>query len=421
MSDGLLAQVRKGVLVVLCSDLIARLISYGLMPVYLHLMDKPQVGMFTYVYGLVLQVPAFVLLGLPVAHARLAGEFAAKGEGPILSGSILTLCMIPTCIVALATLLWPGILIPVISDPLARQAAEGLIPLGILSVAASTLFTSHLVNTKQFGMASWFAVIRAVVGNGMALAVLTAGSAYPAADRRAAAWSADILVFLAFLSPYLRRCSLLAWSRAPWRRMFSLSLPVWINGVICIPLANMDRITLESSVSHDRLAEYTVACSLAQLVAAAFSVFFTVWFPAVLADSAPELIARRTRRSLVMVVPALIGCSVGVYLLAWFLIVVDLVPRTYAPALELLPPILLAQVLLSAVHLLSIPLYAAERTWIVPAINLLPTLIFVVLCWMVIPSTGTIGAAWLQTAGAAMVVAGYAVAVARLPRTPPAT
>lgn len=417
-APGLLQRVRRDLLIVAGSDLVARVISYALLPVYLHLMDKPQVGLFTYVYGLVLQLPAFALMGLPVAHARLAGEYGGRGEGPVLSGSILTLCLIPTSLIALAILCWPGLLAPVISDPLARQAAEGLIPLGIVSITTSALLTSHLVNTKRFGTASLFALARALVGNGMALAVLTAGSHEQAADRLAAAWGADLLVFLVFLRPYLRQCALRAWSRTPWRRMFSIGLPVWLNGLLGIPLATMDRIALEASVSQARLAEYTVACSLAQLVTAAFTLFFTVWFPAVLADPAPALIARRTRRSLVLVLPALAAAAAGVQLLAWLLLSWNLLPRIYEPILGLLPPLLLAQVVHGAIHLISVPLIAAERTWVIPLANLLPAACFIALCWRIIPATGALGAAWLQVATALLLLACYAVAVWRLPIRP---
>jgi len=398
-------------MLLMAGDMSARLISYALMPVFLHLMEKEQVGTFSYVFGLFQQVPMFCLLGMNVVQARLAGELSLAGRGPVLSGGILVAGFVPAAAIAVVFLLFPGLSGLFISDAAAAQSVQALIPLGIISGVVTTLLASQLVNNGHFAMASGFVFVRALMGNGLSLAVLCAGTSEQASGRLAAAWSAEALVFLLFLPVYMRQCSFASLVLVPWRRMFLIGIPVWVSTVAGIPLVNMDRIALESSVTHAELADYILACSLAQLVGAAFSIFNAVWLPAVLAEPDNATIFRRTRRSLCLVMPALAMMAIGIFLGAKFFLGLGIIPQTYSGILSLLPIVLLSQVIVCAIHLLGVPIYARERTWIIPLTSIPVSVLYVIACWQLIPIHGPVSAAWLQVGVAGVQVFIYGVIV----------
>jgi O-antigen/teichoic acid export membrane protein len=198
-----------------------------------------------------------------------------------------------------------------------------------------------------------------------------------------------------------------AYSRAKLREMLAFSVPLVPSSVAVILMLSIDRLLINSLLTLEDVGIYGVGYRLsvaAALLMVGFQLAFTPLIYARFRDpSTPAELARIFR----LFCSAALAGVLGLSLFADHL-VQALATERYFRAAPLLP-ILGAAVLLSGMYLFAPGLAIAKRTRVTALINIAGAILNTILCVLLIPAFGILGAGLSTLIASAMLFAGNMV------------
>ncbi len=178
------------------------------------------------------------------------------------------------------------------------------------------------------------------------------------------------------------------------RRIVSYGLPLLPTNLAAYLLFAVDRYTMQGFLSLEDIAIYTFSYKIAAVLDVLITRSFALdWAPRRFKIATQPNPAQKYVQILLIYLWVAIGFALVIIALTPLLYAL-IAPRSYWPAMDLVPIILLAYIIYGLSYPLNIGIMLKDRTRDLPVIGWLTTLCCLGLCIWWIPAFGMIGAAW---------------------------
>jgi len=379
---------------VLSIDVLFKLSGIFLLPLYLRLMTQEEYGLYNYILSITANVTILLCLGLYVSQSKYYNDTTiAERKGVMLFNVFL-----------LVTASMVVILVPVYSlkldyrlirfffkNEINYPAYRWTILLAIIVSVYVLMLTNFFVASEKIKHFRRFNLVRLALVNVTALAGLYFFALDKINGRLLYTYLAEGVILLGFSLFWIREMVPRIDGRV-MRKSLLLGLPVMLSA-ICSTVANYsDKYYLEKYGSGVDLSYYYLAFSVANVIYMIYTAMQSAWLPIFLQEKNLRKNMAQTRQMMIRVGLLLLGVSVLLVTGFYVVLVTGIISQAYWPALNILPVLLVAQILSGLLQLYSNYFIYLEKTYWSFVIGLLASGIGISGSYLLIPRWNVFGA-----------------------------
>lgn len=350
-----LSQSFKRFISLFSTDVLVRGANFLLIPVFLQLMTRDEFGIYGYLYSFAMAMSLVFTLGF---HASVPKLFADTKQNPREQGSMLftlSLTLISTLIVLFSLISVTGV--DEVFFGLVNRNEEVknfnystyriYLLVAMCSMVLSNLLTYYFVAAEKIKNIQAFNLIRFFLANGLALVLLyTAKDSDAALVRLSATYLVELALCLLF-SIFLCKNFTLKFSKYYLLKGLKIGLPLSLVALMNAITNFGDKHFVMLYCGAAIVGVYNLASLLATIPVIVYQSFNFIWLPSFLQEKNLGLLRKKTDKNGIRIFLLLLLLSFFIYIGAWVLLRLGVFPENYILIMEILPPLLLAQIFAS--------------------------------------------------------------------------
>lgn len=350
-----LSQSFKRFISLFSTDVLVRGANFLLIPVFLQLMTRDEFGIYGYLYSFAMAMSLVFTLGF---HASVPKLFADTKQNPKEQGSMLftlSLTLISTLIVLFSLISITGV--DEVFFGLVNRNEEVknfdystyriYLLVAMCSMVLSNLLTYYFVAAEKIKNIQAFNLIRFFLANGLALVLLyTAKDSDAALVRLSATYLVELALCLLF-SIFLCKNFILKFSKYYLLKGLKIGLPLSLVALMNAITNFGDKHFVMLYCGAAIVGVYNLASLLATIPVIVYQSFNFIWLPSFLQEKNLSLLRKKTNKNGIRIFLLLLLLSFFIYIGAWVLLRLGIFPENYSLIMEILPPLLLAQIFAS--------------------------------------------------------------------------
>lgn len=350
-----LSQSFKRFISLFSTDVLVRGANFLLIPVFLQLMTRDEFGIYGYLYSFAMAMSLVFTLGF---HASVPKLFADTKQNPKEQGSMLftlSLTLISTLIVLFSLISITGV--DEVFFGLVNRNEEVknfdystyriYLLVAMCSMVLSNLLTYYFVAAEKIKNIQAFNLIRFFLANGLALVLLyTAKDADAALIRLSATYLVELALCLLF-SIFLCKNFTLKFSRYYLLKGLKIGLPLSLVALMNAITNFGDKHFVMLYCGAAIVGVYNLASLFATIPVIVYQSFNFIWLPSFLQEKNLMILKKKTNKNGIRIFLLLLLLSFFIYIGAWVLLRLGIFPENYSLIMEILPPLLLAQIFAS--------------------------------------------------------------------------
>ncbi|MBO7277290.1 MAG: oligosaccharide flippase family protein [Bacteroidales bacterium] len=350
-----LSQSFKRFISLFSTDVLVRGANFLLIPVFLQLMTRDEFGIYGYLYSFAMAMSLVFTLGF---HASVPKLFADTKQNPKEQGSMLftlSLTLISTLIVLFSLISITGV--DEVFFGLVNRNEEVknfdystyriYLLVAMCSMVLSNLLTYYFVAAEKIKNIQAFNLIRFFLANGLALVLLyTAKDSDAALVRLSATYLVELALCLLF-SIFLCKNFTLKFSKYYLLKGLKIGLPLSLVALMNAITNFGDKHFVMLYCGAAIVGVYNLASLLATIPVIVYQSFNFIWLPSFLQEKNLSLLRKKTDKNGIRIFLLLLLLSFFIYIGAWVLLRLGIFPENYSLIMEILPPLLLAQIFAS--------------------------------------------------------------------------
>lgn len=350
-----LSQSFKRFISLFSTDVLVRGANFLLIPVFLQLMTRDEFGVYGYLYSFAMAMSLVFTLGF---HASVPKLFADTKQNPKEQGSMLftlSLTLISTLIVLFSLISITGV--DEVFFGLVNRNEEVknfdystyriYLLVAMCSMVLSNLLTYYFVAAEKIKNIQAFNLIRFFLANGLALVLLyTAKDSDAALVRLSATYLVELALCLLF-SIFLCKNFTLKFSKYYLLKGLKIGLPLSLVALMNAITNFGDKHFVMLYCGAAIVGVYNLASLLATIPVIVYQSFNFIWLPSFLQEKNLGLLRKKTDKNGIRIFLLLLLLSFFIYIGAWVLLRLGVFPENYSLIMEILPPLLLAQIFAS--------------------------------------------------------------------------
>lgn len=350
-----LSQSFKRFISLFSTDVLVRGANFLLIPVFLQLMTRDEFGIYGYLYSFAMAMSLVFTLGF---HASVPKLFADTKQNPKEQGSMLftlSLTLISTLIVLFSLISITGV--DEVFFGLVNRNEEVknfdystyriYLLVAMCSMVLSNLLIYYFVAAEKIKNIQAFNLIRFFLANGLALVLLyTAKDSDAALVRLSATYLVELALCLLF-SIFLCKNFTLKVSKYYLLKGLKIGLPLSLVALMNAITNFGDKHFVMLYCGAAIVGVYNLASLLATIPVIVYQSFNFIWLPSFLQEKNLSLLRKKTNKNGIRIFLLLLLLSFFIYIGAWVLLRLGIFPENYSLIMEILPPLLLAQIFAS--------------------------------------------------------------------------
>jgi O-antigen/teichoic acid export membrane protein len=215
------------------------------------------------------------------------------------------------------------------------------------SMVLSNLLTYYFVAAEKIKNIQAFNLIRFFLANGLALVLLyTAKDSDAALVRLSATYLVELALCLLF-SIFLCKNFTLKFSKYYLLKGLKIGLPLSLVALMNAITNFGDKHFVMLYCGAAIVGVYNLASLLATIPVIVYQSFNFIWLPSFLQEKNLSLLRKKTNKNGIRIFLLLLLLSFFIYIGAWVLLRLGIFPENYSLIMEILPPLLLAQIFAS--------------------------------------------------------------------------
>lgn len=337
------------------TDVLVRGANFLLIPVFLQLMTRDEFGIYGYLYSFAMAMSLVFTLGF---HASVPKLYADTKNDKKAQGSMLftlSLTLISTLIVLFSLISITGVDEVFFGLVNRNEEVENFnyatyrvyLLVAMCSMVLSNLLTYYFVAAEKIKNIQAFNLIRFFLANGLALVMLYTA---PSADAALLRLSTTYLVELALcgiFAIFLCKNFTLKFSLYYLRKGLKIGLPLSLVALMNAITNFGDKHFVMLYCGAAIVGVYNLASLLATIPVIVYQSFNFIWLPSFLQEKNLILLKKKTNKNGMRIFLLLVLLAVFIYVGAWVLLKLNIFPESYVLIMEILPPLLLAQIFAS--------------------------------------------------------------------------
>jgi len=379
---------------ILSMDILARLSNILLLPVYLRLMSQEEYGLYNYILSIITTFSIVLNFGLYVAQTKYYSDrHAGEGRKAVLFN-----------IFFLLTLLLMIVLIPVyvfgidfrlvkflFKNDIGYSGFRWSMLMATIVSIYSVILANYFVTSERIHLFRKYNLYRLIVINAVVLFCLYYFKSEKIHVRLFYTYLCEMLVLLVFISFYIREM-LPVIDKKLIVNSLKLGLPIMLSAVWAMIGNYNDKFFLEKYGSPKELSYYYLAFSIANIVYMICLAVQNSWLPSFLREKDLQLNIRKTKQVITRLALGLLILGVMLVLAFYLALKFRIIADKYAPALLILPFLLLAQIISGIVLLYSNYLIYFEKTHWSMMVGIITSIIGLTGSYFLVSAWGIYGA-----------------------------
>ena len=377
-------------------DILVKLSSFILLPVYLKLMTQEAYGLYTYLLAIISSFSLVMNFGLYVAQSKLYQDFHEEEE----RGSLLY-----TINVMLLTFLSISLVVPyftgfdyqiialLFKNKIDYSSYRNSVFLAISVSVYSFMLFNYFLTSQNIKHVQLYNILRLIFVNGIVISLLYFYKADSVMVRLKFTYLLEFCFLLAF-GPFYIKTMKKKFNKAYAKKSLTLALPVMLSAVLGLVLNFSDRFFLEKYGTFKDLAVYNVGYVLAGIIPMMFMTFQNIWLPHFFKEKNLQANKEKTFGVILKIAVFFSLLSILIIITFKLLLVFQIIDMRYGKVLYLLPILLVTQIASAITPLYSNYTILFEKTYISLLIGVPLSVVSIVVNLWLIPRYGLYGAAF---------------------------
>lgn len=341
-------------------DVLVRGANFFLIPVFLRIMSQEEYGTYGYLYSFSTTMSAILCFGFYVALIKLYADTISDKtkQGSMLF--TLTISQFALLILSIIIVYIWGIDIDFFSF-LNKTNSVGsnqyLVYRNFVFVAAASMvlsgyLTFFLVSSERIRGLQTFNILRLVLTNLMAILVIYFSDGDAVFQRLAVTYSMELILTL-FYSIIIYKNFTFKFSKFFLMKTLKIGLPITASSITFAVVNFGDKFFVAKYSGEKGMAIYYLGFLLATIILVIYQSFNFVWNPLFMKEKDLVVLRRKTNRYLWIIALGLGSIGVLIWIGAFVGLKVNIIPQDYNQILQILPFLIISQ-LISAMALLMI-------------------------------------------------------------------
>ncbi|MCK9209748.1 MAG: oligosaccharide flippase family protein [Ignavibacteriaceae bacterium] len=377
-------------------DILVKLSSFILLPVYLRLMTQEAFGLYTYLLAIISSFSLVMNFGLYVAQSKLYQDFQGEEErGSLLfTINVMLLSFLSVCLIAT---FFSGLDYHIVSilfkNKIDYSSYRNSIFLAITVSVYSFMLFNYFLTSQSIKHVQLYNLLRLIFVNGIVISLLYFYKADSVMIRLKFTYLLE-LSFLFVFMPFYIKAMRRKFNKELAKKSLTLAMPVMLSAVLGLVLNYSDRFFIEKYGNFKDLAVYNLGFVLAGIIPMMFMTFQNIWLPHFFKEKNLQVNKEKTFSVIIKAAVFFFLLSLLIILTFKLLLVFQIIDMKYGKVLYLLPILLLTQIFSAITPLYSNYIIFFEKTFIALFIGVPLAVASIVLNLLLIPQYGLYGAAF---------------------------
>jgi O-antigen/teichoic acid export membrane protein len=400
------AQYRDNLLInrlfaVLSIDILVKLASVILLPVYLRLMTQEEYGLYGYLLSIIFTFSVVLNFGLYIPLSKYYHDFEnEEHRGHLLFTIFCLLAVILTFVIfPIYYFKWDYLLVKILFKNQIHYAEyRGSVLLALIVSIGNFMLTSFLFTSEKIKQLKQYNFLRIICINIFATTFLFILKSHDKVRiRLETTYIVEGILFLGFVYVFIKEVRT-RFSRKIALAGLKLAIPVMLSAVFGIVINFSDKFFLEKYGSFKEMSYYYLAVSCASVIPMIFASFQNAWLPLFLKEKDLRRNVAKTNKLIIrlFVIFAVLSCSIQLFV--WVILSLGIIQSKYHQTLYILPLLLISQILAALTPLYTNYLVYFEKTHVVSITGLFICCISLSLSILLIPRWGVYGAGFVSIA-----------------------
>ncbi len=376
-------------------DILVKLSSFILLPVYLRLMTQEAYGLYTYLLAIISSFSLVMNFGLYVAQSKLYQDFHEVEERGSLLYTINVMLLVfisTTLVLTYITGLDYHIVTLLFKNKIDYGSYRNSVFLAITVSVYSFMLFNYFLTSQNIKHVQLYNFLRLIFVNGVVISLLYFYKADSVMIRLKFTYLLEFSFLLVFGPKYIKAMTK-RFNKALAKKSLTLALPVMLSAVLGLVLNFSDKFFLEKYGNFKDLAVYNLGFALAGIIPMMFMTFQNIWLPHFFSEK--NLQANKEKTFGVIIKIAVFFSLLSLLIIVAFklLLVFQIIEMKYYKVLYLLPILLVTQIASAVTPLYSNYTILFEKTYISLLIGVPLSVVSIAVNLWLIPKYGLYGAA----------------------------
>ncbi len=377
-------------------DILVKLSSFILLPVYLRLMTQEAYGLYTYLLAIISSFSLVMNFGLYVAQSKLYQDFQGEEErGSLLfTINVMLLSFLSVCLIAT---FFSGLDYHIISILFKNKIDYGSyrnsIFLAITVSVYSFMLFNYFLTSQSIKHVQLYNLLRLIFVNGIVISLLYFYKADSVMVRLKFTYLLELSFLFVFMPFYIKAMSR-KFNKVLAKKSLTLAMPVMLSAVLGLVLNFSDKFFLEKYGNFKDMAVYNLGFALAGIIPMMFMTFQNIWLPHFFKEKNLQANKEKTFGVIIKIAIFFSLLSLLIILALKLLLVFQIIDMKYGKVLYLLPILLVTQIASAVTPLYSNYTILFEKTYISLFIGVPLSVVSIAVNLWLIPKYGLYGAAF---------------------------
>lgn len=352
-------------------DVLVRGANFLLIPVFLRLMTPEEYGLYGYLYSFANTMAGILCFGFFVSLTKLYADTVSDKtkQGSMLF--TLTSSQFVLLIVSIIIVYIWKIDVDFFSFLSTTNSVgtnqyytyRNFVFVATSSMILSTYLTYFLVSSEKIRGLQTFNLLRFFLTNCTAILVIYFSSGDNVFQRLAFTYSMELLLTLVF-SIVIYKNFIFKFSFFFLKKAFKIGLPIMASGIMYAVMNFGDKFFVAKYSGEKGMAIYYLGFLLATIVLIIHQSFNFIWNPLFMKEKDLTVLKRKTNRYIKLIALGLSTVGVLIWIGAYLGLKTNLIPQNYNQILQILPFLILSQVLAAMAQLMTNFIIYFEKTYI---------------------------------------------------------
>jgi O-antigen/teichoic acid export membrane protein len=375
-------------------DVLARLSSFLLLPIYLRLMTQDEYGMYNYILTIVTSFSVVLNFGLYVSQSKYYADAHQSDKRKEVLFNVFFLLTVLLAVVIVPVYAFGAdysIIRFLFKGDIGYPRFRGAMLLAIIVNVYIVILSNYFVTTEKAGLFRKYNLFRLIVINAVVLAAMYYFKSEKIHVRLLYTYLCELLALVVFFFYYAGEM-LPKINFSLMKGFIRLGTPVMFTAIWGMISNYSDKFFLEKYGTAKDLSYYYLAFAVSNVVYLICLAVHNSWLPTFLKEKDVYANIRKTRKLLYFLSGGLL--ILGVFLLIGLYIAlrIGIISDKYMPALYILPFLIVAQVVGGMVLLSSNYMIYFEKTHFSLFIGLLISAVGLIASYLMVPRWGVFGA-----------------------------
>jgi len=327
-------------------DVFVKGATFLLLPVYLHLMTKEEVGTFNYMFAFIQTLSIVLNFGLYPAQSKLYHEYKGMKRRQLLFS--INLLLVSFLVLFLLPIYAFGLDIRLINFifeyPIPYHLYRWPLLLALITSVGSYILFNYLLTSEKIRQVQIYNLLRLFISNGFVIGILYFSEGDKVLSRLITYYSCELFLWLCFFIGYAKRFAVkIDFSQI--KRILSICIPVSLLSLISTTMGFSDKFFVLQKTNMSVMAIYTTGITIASVCSLIIMSFQNIWLPVFLKEKNVEINFRRTIKMSKIIVGSFTGIAIIMIIGVKIALMLNIIPSSYNDVLKILPFLFVAQII----------------------------------------------------------------------------